>query len=75
MRDELGLEHHDALSPWRLAEHLEFPLVELSEFQAEIPQEVVYLQSAQGQKDFSALTLFHGQHRAIIYNDAHDAKR
>jgi Zn-dependent peptidase ImmA (M78 family) len=58
-----------------LAKHLELPLIKLSEFEPQIPREVAYLQSARGQKDFSALTLFHGWHRSVIYNDAHDKKR
>jgi len=75
MRGELGLRAHEPLSPWRLAEHLEFPLIKLSEFEPAIAKEIAYLQSARGQKDFSALTLFRGQHRAVIYNDAHEKKR
>lgn len=75
MRRELGVAPHGALCPWRLAEHLDFPLYELSSLAAAAPEVVRYFRSAKGQSEFSAITLFDGPHRWIVHNDAHDRKR
>jgi Zn-dependent peptidase ImmA (M78 family) len=55
--------------------HLGFPIVALSEFEAVIAAEVAIFRSCAGQKAFSAVTLFRGQARVIVHNDAHDRKR
>ncbi|MCW5687110.1 MAG: ImmA/IrrE family metallo-endopeptidase [Pseudolabrys sp.] len=75
VRRELGLMAHAPINPWQLAEHLGFPVLPLSEYASTIPDAVRYLRSAAGQNDFSAITLFAGQERWIIYNDGHDPKR
>lgn len=75
MRRELGLAPVSPLCPWKLAEHLGFPVFPLSEYAAIAPDAVRYLRSKNGQKDFSAITLFDGHFRWIIHNDAHDPKR
>jgi Zn-dependent peptidase ImmA (M78 family) len=75
MRRELGLAPHSPLCPWKLAAHLDFPLVPLSSFREVSPGIVSYFRTAAGQKDFSAITLFDGMERWIVYNDAHHKKR
>lgn len=75
LRSDLQLAPFSPLCPWKLSEHLGFPLWTLEEFVAEHPEEVKYLRSPKGQRDFSAVTLCLGTKRLIIYNDAHDEKR
>lgn len=75
MRRELGLTPRCPLCPWKLARHLDFKLSSLKEFEVLAPEVVAYLRSAAGQKDFSAITLFDGLVRWIIYNDGHARKR
>jgi len=75
MRRELKLAAHDPLCPRKLAEHLGFPVVEMSEYAKHCPDAVAYLRSTKGQKDFSAVTLFIGAARLIIYNDRHASTR
>lgn len=75
-RRNLGLAPHAPLCPWQLAAHLGFPLVPLTAYEADLPRKAVaYFRSATGQKAFSAITLFSGSARLIIYNDAHSRKR
>lgn len=71
MRQELGLPPDSPLCPWRLAEHLDFPVTPLSEFELAEPAAVTYLRSQLGQREFSAITIFLGQKRLIVHNDAH----
>jgi Zn-dependent peptidase ImmA (M78 family) len=75
LRKELDIAPHLALCPWRLAEHLEFPVFPLSAYAKLAPEAVAYLRTVNGQKDFSAVTLSDGQERFIVHNDAHDKKR
>lgn len=75
MRRELDLTPQSPLCPWKLAQHLEFPIIPLSKYKALVPDAVAYLYSPKGQKDFSAITLFDGNYRLIIHNDAHGRKR
>ena len=75
MRRELGLPAHGILCPWRLAEHLEFPVVPLKAYEAAEPKAVAYFRSRLGQREFSAITIFHGQARLIVHNDAHELER
>lgn len=73
-RAELGLKEHAPLCPRRLAKHLEIPVYPLSVLRETIPASVdLLLGSEQGA--FSAITVFHGAHRTIIYNDAHSPAR
>lgn len=74
LRAELGIRPHAPLCPWQLAEHLEIPVVPLSEFQNEIP-EAVRLLTKQDKKSFSAVTVFDGTRRLIVHNDSHDPLR
>jgi hypothetical protein len=75
LREELKIAVHLPLCPRRLADHLGFPVVPLSDYAKDEPEAVGYLRSKAGQKDFSAVTVAVGQERIIIYNDAHDPKR
>lgn len=75
MRTELGIAAYAPLCPWKLAAHLEYAVVQLSEYENDEPQSVAYLMSALGQSEFSAITLYHRQHRIIIHNDAHNRGR
>lgn len=75
MRQELGLPPHGPLCPWRLAAHLEFPLIPLSALALEEPEAAAYFRTTKGQKEFSAITLFKGRERLVVHNDAHDPKR
>lgn len=75
LRRELGLAPVSPLCPWKLADHLGLPVFPLSWYAATAPDPVRYLRSRNGQKDFSAITLFDGRFRWIIHNDAHDPKR
>lgn len=75
LRKELDIAAHLPLCPWRLAKHLGFPVFPLSAYVVLAPDAVAYLRTANGQKDFSAVTLAEGQERFIIHNDAHDRKR
>ncbi|MGR6331434.1 ImmA/IrrE family metallo-endopeptidase [Sphingomonas sp. XXL09] len=74
-RQELGIELHDPLCPYKLAEHLGVPVVPLSDFANDNPEAVAYFATLRGQKDLSALTLCLGAKRLIIYNDRSSPKR
>jgi Zn-dependent peptidase ImmA (M78 family) len=75
LRKELDIAPHLPLCPWRLAEHLGFPVSKLSDYKTVAPEAVSYLRTVNGQKDFSAVTLAAGQERFIVHNDAHERKR
>lgn len=75
VREDMGIAPHLPLCPWKLAGHLGFPVVALSDYAESEPDAVGYLQSGAGQKDFSAITLHQGSARLIIHNDAHGEKR
>jgi len=75
MRRELGIPLVDPLCPWRLAEHLAFPVMALSDYASVEPKMVAYFRTGAGQEAFSAITLFDGPRRWIVHNDFHDPKR
>jgi Zn-dependent peptidase ImmA (M78 family) len=70
VRAELGLGAFDRLDPKRLAEHLAIPVIPLSELRQDAPEAVPYFLD-QDEGSFSAVTVFRGHRRAIVYNDAH----
>lgn len=74
IRRELGLGLADPLNPWRLAEHLEIPVVELSQFNEVVP-DCVHQFTRVAPADFSAVTVFSGPERLIVHNDSHSAGR
>lgn len=73
-REELGLSPADPLCPWSLADHLQIPVVGLSEFGSNHPREVARFMADGGSK-FSGATLFVGTKRFIIHNDGHHRRR
>jgi len=74
VREELELEPLDPLNPFALAEQLAIPTVPLSSFEGAIPDAVRYL-SRVDTGAFSAVTVFDGPRRAIVYNDAYSRGR
>lgn len=74
VRAELGLGPLDQLDPWRLAAHLEIPVVKLSDFSRETASGVYYFSSVEPDS-FSAMTVFDGTRRMIVHNDAHATSR
>lgn len=74
VRGELGLRMLDALDPWRLAEHLAVPVVPLSALRHVAPGPVAYLMDTEPGA-FSAVTVFRGRRRRIVYNDVHSRGR
>lgn len=77
VREELGLESHDALCPWDLAAHLEIPVTTLQALANANPRlagHVDYLARRQP-RVFSAITLFDGPKRFIIHNHGHAPTR
>jgi Zn-dependent peptidase ImmA (M78 family) len=73
-RQDLGLEVHSPLCPWRLAKHLAIEVYALSSFSNDEPQAVYQLMHID-QKSFSAATVFSGLKRLIVFNDAHPEGR
>ncbi len=74
IREELGLRLVDPLDPWRLAEHLDIPVVPLTDFRRDAPGAVRHFTKING-GEFSAVTVFHGPARLIVCNDAHSRGR
>jgi Zn-dependent peptidase ImmA (M78 family) len=74
-RKELGLEADSPLCPFKLANHLELPVIPLSKFREAEPHVVAFLMARRGSNYFSAVTIFPDDRRAIIHNDAHDDVR
>lgn len=74
VREELELEPLDPLNPFALAEQLAIPVVPLSSLAKVTPDAVHYL-SKVDTGAFSAVTLFDGPRRRIVYNDAHSRGR
>lgn len=74
-REELGLQAHSPLCPFKLADHLALPVMPLSKFKEAQPHVVAFLMGRRGADYFSAVTIFPNGYRAIIHNDAHDEVR
>jgi hypothetical protein len=74
LRVEIGLAANAPLSPWLLAEHLEIPVMRLSELESTEAAAVKYL-TRTAPEIFSAATLFAGYRRLIVHNDAHHPRR
>lgn len=69
VRAELGLLALDALDPLVLVDHLEIPVVGLSEI-ARTSAGAEYLLNVEPEA-FSAVTVFAGTERTIVHNDGH----
>lgn len=75
IRGELGLSMTDRLDPFSLAEFLLIPVAPLSSF-SDQPKLVRHFRSKQGQRRFSAMTVFlSSTERVILYNDFHASGR
>lgn len=74
VRAELGLDADAPLDPWRLAAHLEIPILRLVELRHVAAAEVRYLRSVESGA-FSAATIFRGRARVIVHNDGHAPTR
>lgn len=69
IRAELALGPLDPLDPQALADHLDIPVVPLSDFLRTNPGVRPLLENEQGA--FSAITVFRGSRRLVVHNDAH----
>ena len=67
-REELDLDGHETLDPFRLAEHLDIPVHALSEYPTITDDTKRYFKGA-GKSIFSATTLVDGTYCEIIHND------
>jgi Zn-dependent peptidase ImmA (M78 family) len=74
MRRELGLGAADPLDPWRLAAHLDIPVVKLSSMRPEAEHAVMQF-TRKDREAFSAVTVFRGYKRLIVVNDVHSRGR
>jgi Zn-dependent peptidase ImmA (M78 family) len=74
IRGELGLRDIEPLDPWKLAAALEIELVPLRSFR-EDARRAHRLFRVIDLKTFSAVTVFNGTERMIVYNDAHSRGR
>ena len=70
VRSELNLASEDPLNPLELAEHLAIPVLPLSNMGKVAPIASRYF-SEVNTSEFSALTVFDGNRRMIVYNDSH----
>lgn len=74
IRQEQGLVLADPLDPWRLAEHLEIPVVPLTDFRRDVPAVVSHFTKV-NRGEFSGVTVFRGPSRLIVFNDSHSDGR
>lgn len=75
LRADFGLQAHDPLCPWQLSKHLGYRIICLSDYLKEASSAVLYLQSAKGQREFSAVTMCLEGLRWIVHNDFHHPHR
>ena len=66
VRIELGLNPFARLDPWQLAEHLDVPVVAMTELGDVAPAAVRYF-SQSDTSSFSAVTVFRDSHRMIVH--------
>lgn len=74
IRSELALGVMDRLEPDILARHLEIPLLPLSAIRDQCPDSVDHFCYVET-RAFSALTVFNGPARLIVFNDSHAPTR
>ena len=74
VRAELSLSSTAPLDVWRLAEHLDIPVIPLSGFHEAAPHAARLFLNG-GEETFSGVTVFRGSNRTIVFNDAHVAGR
>jgi len=73
-RADLGLAANAPIDVWELAKELGIPLVKLSEFAKQAPKAVRHFTNVETGA-FSAMTVFCGDRRMIVYNDRHSLTR
>jgi Zn-dependent peptidase ImmA (M78 family) len=73
-RTELELAIDGPLCPFRLASHLEIPVLSLSQL-PDLPQKQLEYIQGTGQSEFSATTVNEGTYRLIVHNDSHHPYR
>lgn len=73
VRTELGLGRLDRLDPRQLAQHLDIPVVDLSELATTLHAAQYFL--TEDRSAFSAGTVFDGHRRMIVHNDSHSEAR
>ena len=75
VRAELSLSSTAPLDVWRLAEHLDIPVIPLSGFHEAAPHAARLFLNG-GEETFSGVTVWdRGSNRTIVFNDAHVAGR
>ncbi len=74
IRAELGLVPFNRLDPHELAQHLDIPVLALSELEESAPDGAHYFLSTEPDA-FSAVTVFRGHYRIIVHNDSHSKPR
>jgi hypothetical protein len=74
-RQELGIEPHAPLDMFRLAGLLEIPTLRLSAMEDDLPPASYALLTARNDAPFSAVTLFFGRRRAVVFNDSNAPTR
>lgn len=74
IRRELELAPEAPLNPWELADYLGIPIWTLSEMRRLAPDAVNYF-TVRNTSEFSATTVFDGNARTIVHNDAHSKGR
>ena len=73
VRTEYGLGQLDRLDPRQLAQHLDIPLLGLSELATTLHGTQYFL--SEDRSAFSAGTVFDGHRRMMVYNDCHSQAR
>ena len=73
VRAELGLAKLDRLDSHHLADHLEIPVVGLSDLPEDLPGAQHFLSVER--EAFSAVTVFRRRRRVIVHNDSHFSTR
>jgi Zn-dependent peptidase ImmA (M78 family) len=74
IRRELDLQDIEPLDPWKLAAALDIQVVPLSSFRQDAPR-AYHLFRLVDRDTFSAVTVWNGSERMIVYNDAHSRGR
>lgn len=74
-REELNLRASAPLDMFQLAAHLAIPVTRLSAFQSEMDPANFQRLTGSVKSPFSAVTLYFGRRREIVYNDSHAPTR
>lgn len=76
IRDDLGLARHAPFDPFAYTKLLGIPCIPVSELgRYGCPEESLAHIAGEGKRDFSAVTLWKGTRRIIVYNDNNDPER